>query len=218
MKLPEGTVGTAQAPELSDSHSNPVGMLQNISGSVPQSSLSCLSASATAAPSQPAAGRERVLYGNGAVLLQAALPDIVKGQHPLPVHGMDLSEQLSQLRLQQQQPPQQQPQGEASLQQPQQQSEAVEQDARDPSDARDPAAGQSQSYQEESSRAGSRSCASSGDVRVLDGPAEWVWFGGEWGTTLAPISQGWFHTAETPVSRSAWLRVLVQAWPETQRI
>ncbi|KAK9841890.1 hypothetical protein WJX84_003102 [Apatococcus fuscideae] len=54
--------------------------------------------------------------------------------------------------------------------------------------------------------------------QVLDGPAEWVWFRGEWGTTLAPISQGWFHTAETPVSRSALLRVLVQAWPETQRI
>lgn len=57
-----------------------------------------------------------------------------------------------------------------------------------------------------------------GQVEVVDGPAEWVGFRGEWGTTLAPISQGWFHTAETPVSRSALLRVLVQAWPETQRI
>ena len=57
-----------------------------------------------------------------------------------------------------------------------------------------------------------------GDVKVMDGPAEWVWFRGEWGTTLAPIAQGWFHTAETPVSRTALCRVLLQAWPETLRI
>lgn len=56
-------------------------------------------------------------------------------------------------------------------------------------------------------------------VRVEVGdPCLWVHFKGQWGQTEAPISQGWFHTAEPPQSRTALLRLFGHFWPETQRI
>lgn len=182
----------------------------------PHPSLNGLGESTSAAPSQPAA-QQGVLYGNGAVLPQAALPSVVRGQFELlSGQDTDLSQQLSQLRLEQQQ----QQQGKAVQQQLQQQQGMIQQDAGVPSNAANPVTEQlhPDHSQEHSSGADSTHSVPHGGVQVLDGPAEWVWFQGEWGTTQAPIAQGWFHTAETPVSRSAWLRVLVQAWPETQRI
>ena len=218
MNLPPGAAPTPQAPEPGSIQSNPAGILPNVSGHASQPHLRCLGEPMSAAPSQPAAAQEGVLYGNGAVLSQAAVPLLVRGQHEfLSGQDTDLSQQLSQLRLDQQQ---QRQQGNASEQQLQQQLGCIDQDAGSPSGAPNPVTEQlhQDHSRAQSSGANSTHSACHGGVQVLDGPADWVWFHGEWGTTQAPIAQGWFHTAETPVSRSAWLRVLVQAWPETQRI
>ena len=59
------------------------------------------------------------------------------------------------------------------------------------------------------------------DVRcdvVTDDGCEWIFFDGNWGDTAAPRMQGWFHTAETPVSRTLLQRLLFHFWPETQSV
>lgn len=53
---------------------------------------------------------------------------------------------------------------------------------------------------------------------VCDDPCEWVFFKGDWGQTQAPICQSWYHTAETPVSRTALQRVFLHLWPEVQSV
>ncbi|KAK9838661.1 hypothetical protein WJX74_000956 [Apatococcus lobatus] len=153
---------------------------------------------------------EHVMHIVGPTTPLAALPIDAGSQQQLETEA-DLSQELSHLHLQQH--PQQ------LLQQPQSGDASVH-DEQATSGSPDVASKQQHRgrLQEQQSGRGSVQCLTHGGVQVLDGPAEWVWFRGEWGTTLAPISQGWFHTAETPVSRSALLRVLVQAWPETQRI
>ena len=159
-----------------------------------------------------AAVHEGVISENGAVSQLAPLPDVTAIQdHLLPGADIDLSQQLSQLQLhqehqQQSQQHQSRPLSSSAGARACAASVAVEQSLQDC-----PQEGQA-------SLTPSQQCSTAGDVQVLDGPAEWIWFCGEWGTTLAPIAQGWFHTAETPVSRSALLRVAMQAWPETQRV
>lgn len=57
------------------------------------------------------------------------------------------------------------------------------------------------------------------DVEVtVDDPCQWVWFKGEWGQTPAPIAQGWWRTAETPVSRTSLLRLFGHFFPETHSL
>ncbi len=45
-------------------------------------------------------------------------------------------------------------------------------------------------------------------MEVVEGPADWLFFTGQWGETPAPITQRWFLAAEPPVSRSPLKRVL----------
>jgi hypothetical protein len=52
----------------------------------------------------------------------------------------------------------------------------------------------------------------------VNDPCEWLWFGGDWGQTPPPIAQRWFHTAETPVSRTALQRLFLHFWPETEAV
>jgi hypothetical protein len=47
---------------------------------------------------------------------------------------------------------------------------------------------------------------------------EWIHFKGKWGQADAPICQNWYHQAETPVSRTAFQRIFLHLWPETESI
>ena len=55
-------------------------------------------------------------------------------------------------------------------------------------------------------------------AEVLEHSGEWLEFLGQWGTTPSPASQDWFWTAEPPVSRGVFLRIVGHLWPETQAI
>jgi hypothetical protein len=59
-----------------------------------------------------------------------------------------------------------------------------------------------------------------GEVQVIDNdPCLWLWFRGEWGeSTPGMAQQGWFHRAETPVSRSKLQRLFLHFYPETERV
>ena len=51
-------------------------------------------------------------------------------------------------------------------------------------------------------------------VQVLQHSGEWLGYLGQWGTTPSPAAQGWFWTAEPPVSRGTLLRIIGHPWPE----
>lgn len=53
---------------------------------------------------------------------------------------------------------------------------------------------------------------------VADDSCEWIFFEGDWGDTAAPRMQGWFHSAETPVSRTTLQRLFFHFWPETRSV
>ena len=53
---------------------------------------------------------------------------------------------------------------------------------------------------------------------ITDDPCEWVFFRGDWGETTAPICQSWYHTAETPVSRTRLQRLFLHVWPEVKKL
>jgi len=55
-------------------------------------------------------------------------------------------------------------------------------------------------------------------VTVTEDEAEWVKYTGQWGTTPSPSNQGWFYTAEPPVSRGVFLRILGHLCPETKTL
>ena len=55
-------------------------------------------------------------------------------------------------------------------------------------------------------------------VEVILEDAEWLRYGGMWGTTPGPALQTWWRTAECPLSRNAFLRVVGHLWPERQQV
>ena len=60
------------------------------------------------------------------------------------------------------------------------------------------------------------SSSSSPAVKVTDDTDGVGDYAGDWGTVLAPRSQGWWDKAECPTSRGTAMRLFCQAWPEPE--
>lgn len=56
-----------------------------------------------------------------------------------------------------------------------------------------------------------------GRAEVVQEEVAWLGYRGNWGSCLAPNEQGWWKTAECPVSRGGFLRAVGEFWPERKR-